>query len=66
MNKLKYFIAIAALMGALTMSAKADLQYLGAVPKDGSNSPDANLAALAAFGVDTTGFTPLLTSRMVA
>ena len=27
MNKLKYLIAIAALMGALTMSAKADLQY---------------------------------------
>ena len=57
MNKLKYLIAIAALMGALTISAKADLQYLGAVPKNGSNSPDANLAALAAFGVDTTGFT---------
>ena len=32
MNKLKYLIAIAALMGALTMSAKADLQFLGAVP----------------------------------
>jgi hypothetical protein len=57
MNKLKYLIATAALMGALTMSAKADLNYLGAVPKNGSNSPDANLAALAAFGVDTTGFT---------
>ena len=56
MNKLKYLIAIAALMGALTMSAKADLQFLGAVPKNGGNSPSDDLAALAAFGVNTTGF----------
>ncbi len=34
MNKLKYLIAIAAVMGALTMSAKADLHFLGAVPFD--------------------------------
>jgi hypothetical protein len=56
MNKLKYITAIAAVMGVLTLSAKADLQFLGAVPKTGSNSPAANLAALAAFGIDTTGF----------
>lgn len=54
--KLKYVIAIATVMGALTMSAKADLQFLGAVDfNNGPNSPAANLAALAAFGVDTTG-----------
>ena len=57
MNKLKYLFAIAAVMGALTMSAKADLKFVGAVPKTGYNSPDADLAALTAFGVDTTGFT---------
>lgn len=44
-------------MGALTMSAKADLNFLGAVDfNNGPNSPAANLAALTAFGVDTTGF----------
>ena len=43
-------------MGALTMSAKADLQYLGAVPFGANNNPATNLAALAAFGIDTTGF----------
>jgi hypothetical protein len=60
MKPLKYLIAIAALMGALTLSAKADLMFLGAVDfNNGPNSPDANLAALAAFGVDTTGFTLL-------
>ena len=59
MNKLKYLIAIAAVMGALTLSAKADLQFLGAVDfNNGPNNPAANLAALAAFGIDTTGFDP--------
>ena len=58
MNKLKYLIAIAAVMGALTMSAKADLQFLGAVPFGANNNPDTNLAALAAFGINTTGFDP--------
>ena len=56
MNKLKYLFAIAAVMGALTMSAKADLQFLGAVPFTGDNSPANNLVQLTAFGVDTTGF----------
>jgi hypothetical protein len=55
MNKLKYLIAIAAVMGALTLSAKADLQFLGAVAFPGNNSPAANLAALEAFGVNTNG-----------
>jgi hypothetical protein len=45
-------------MGALTLSAKADLMFLGAVDFDnGPNSPDQNLARLAEFGVDTTGLT---------
>jgi hypothetical protein len=58
MKPLKYLIAIAVLMGALTLSAKADLIFLGAVDfNNGPNSPSANLAALAAFGVDTTGLT---------
>jgi hypothetical protein len=63
MKPLKYLIAITALMGALTLSAKADLMFLGAVDFDnGPNSPDANLAALTDFltsiGVDPTGLTP--------
>lgn len=54
----KYLLAIAALSLALTVSARADLKFLGAVDfNNGPNSPDANLAALGAFGVDTTGFT---------
>jgi VPDSG-CTERM motif len=56
MKPLKYLVAVAALTVGLTLSAKADLVDLGGVAKTGSNSPDANLAALAAFGVDTTGF----------
>jgi len=56
MKSLKYLAVIATVMGALTMSAKADLNFLGAVDFNGGpNSPAANLAALAAFGVDTTG-----------
>jgi hypothetical protein len=58
MKSLKYLVAMGAVMAALTMSAKADLNFLGAVDfNNGPNSPEANLAALAAFGVDTTGLT---------
>jgi hypothetical protein len=58
MKLTKYLFAIAAITVALTLSAKADLSFLGAVDfNNGPNSPDANLAALAASGVDTTGFT---------
>jgi VPDSG-CTERM motif len=54
----KYLLAIAALTVALTVSAKADLSFLGAVDfNNGPNSPSDNLDALEAFGVDTTGFT---------
>jgi hypothetical protein len=55
-------IAVAVLMSALTFSAKAaftldpSLTFVGAVAKIGSNSPDANLAALTSFGITTTGF----------
>jgi hypothetical protein len=57
MKALKYLLVVAALTGALAASAKADLMFLGAVDfNNGPNSPAANLAALAAFGVDTTGF----------
>jgi hypothetical protein len=56
MKLLKYLLVVAALTVGLTLSAKADLKDLGGVAKTGSNSPDADLAALTAFGVDTTGF----------
>jgi VPDSG-CTERM motif len=56
MKPLKYLLAVAAVTGALTLSAKADLLDLGGVAKVGGNSPAANLAALGDFGVDTTGF----------
>jgi hypothetical protein len=56
MKSLKYLFAVAALTVGLTLSAKATLVDLGGVAKTGSNSPDADLAALEAFGVDTTGF----------
>jgi hypothetical protein len=54
---LKSVLAIAALTVALTLSAKADLQFIGAVGFDTqpNNNPDSNLAALGTF-VDTTGF----------
>jgi hypothetical protein len=53
----KYLIAIAALTVALTVSAKADLLFLGAeaFTDGGNNSPDQNLIELGNF-VDTTGF----------
>jgi protein with PEP-CTERM/exosortase system signal len=57
MKPLKYLFAIATVMVALTISAKADLNFLGAVDfNNGGNSPQDNLDALEAFGVDTTGF----------
>jgi len=53
----KYLLAIAALTVALTVSAKADLKFLGAeaFTEGGNNSPDQNLIELGNF-VDTTGF----------
>jgi len=67
MKKLKHFIAVAALTGALTFSAKAftidpSLTFLGAVDfNNGPNSPDANLAALATFlGTSVSGFNLVL------
>jgi hypothetical protein len=57
MKTLKYALTLVALVGALAISAKADLLFLGAVDfNNGPNSPAANLAALGAFGVDTSGF----------
>jgi VPDSG-CTERM motif len=53
----KYLLAIAALTVALTVSAKADLLFLGAeaFTDGGNNSPAQNLIELGNF-VDTTGF----------
>jgi len=53
----KYLLAIAALTVALTVSAEAHLDFVGAIPKQdvGNNSPPADLEALGQF-VDTTGF----------
>ena len=57
MKPIKYLLTLAAVMGALTVSAKADLNFLGAVSffDNKPNSPAANLVALGNFGVDTTG-----------
>jgi hypothetical protein len=49
MKALKYITLIAALSGALALSAKADLMFLGAVPFGPDNNPDTNLQALADF-----------------
>jgi VPDSG-CTERM motif len=60
MKPLKYLIAVAALMSALTVSAKADLMFLGFTDfaSQPNNNPDSNLAALGTFlGVDVSGFT---------
>src|SRR4029077_6110888 len=58
MKSLKYLLAIAALTVAFTFSAKADLMFLGAVAKSGSNSPTNNQNALAAFlGVPASSLT---------
>src|SRR5690349_20022046 len=42
MKSLKYLLAVLAITCALAVSAKADLQFLGAVPFTGANSPDNN------------------------
>jgi hypothetical protein len=60
MKPLKYLIAIAALMGALTLPAKADLMFLGFTDlgSQPNNNPNSNLAALGKLlGVDVSGFT---------
>src|SRR5438105_2312705 len=50
MKSLKYLFAVLAVTGALAISAKADLQFLGAVNfGNGPNNPSDNLAALVAF-----------------
>lgn len=55
MQLIKYLFAVAALTCALTLSAKADLKYLGAVDfNHGPNDPDTNHDVLAAF----LGFDP--------
>ena len=57
MKSLKYLLAVAALMAAVTLSAKADIVFVGALSFESqpNNNPDSNLAALGEF-VDTTGF----------
>jgi hypothetical protein len=55
MKALKYFLVIVALTGALAISAKADLMFLGAVPFGPNNNPDTNKAALEAFLGTTVG-----------
>jgi hypothetical protein len=54
MKALKYLLVIVALTGALAISAKADLMFLGAVPFTGANSPDNNHDLLEGF----LGFDP--------
>ena len=57
MKSLKYLLAVAALMGALTLSAKADLVFVNAIGKEdvGNNNPSTDLEVLGMF-IDTTGF----------
>jgi protein with PEP-CTERM/exosortase system signal len=54
MKLIKYIFAVAAIASALTLSAKADLMFLGAVPFAPDNNPDTNHDALEAF----LGFDP--------
>jgi protein with PEP-CTERM/exosortase system signal len=55
MKSLKYLLAVLALTGALAISAKADLQFLGAIDfGNGPNDPDTNRQAF----IDTFGFDP--------
>lgn len=49
MKALKYLFAISAVACALTLSAKADLMFLGAVPFGPNNNPDTNKSVLEAF-----------------
>ena len=54
----KYILAIAALTVAFTFSAKADLQFLGAVAFGANNNPTTNQTALADFlGVPSSSLT---------
>jgi hypothetical protein len=64
MKPLKYLLVIVALTGALAISAKADLMFLGFTDfaSQPNNNPDSNLAALQTFlaaqtpPVDASGF----------
>jgi len=51
MKSLKYLLAVLAVTGALAVSAKADLMFLGFTDfaSQPNNNPDSNLAALQAF-----------------
>src|SRR5689334_4401072 len=49
MKTIKYTLTLLALVGALAVSAKADLMFLGAQPFGPNNNPDTNKAALEAF-----------------
>jgi protein with PEP-CTERM/exosortase system signal len=60
MKSLKYLLTIAAVTGALTFSAQADLQFLGATDFDSqpNNNPESNQQALGDFlGQDVSNFT---------
>jgi len=60
MKLLKYFIAVAALTGALTLSAQAHLQFLGFTDfaSQHDNNPDTNKEALGTFlDRDVSSFT---------
>ena len=60
MKLIKYLFAVAVLTGALTLSAKADLKFLGAVAFGANNNPDTNQTALADFlGVPSSSLTLL-------
>src|SRR5262245_42203227 len=54
MKALKYLFAISAVAFALTLSAKADLMFLGALPFSPPNSPDNNHTVI----TDFLGFDP--------
>ena len=49
MKTLKYTLTLLALVGALAVSAKADLMFLGAIPFGPPNSPDNNQTVLENF-----------------
>jgi hypothetical protein len=59
MKLIKYLFAVAVLTGALTLSAKADLMFLGAVAFGPNNDPTTNHDALQTFlGFDPGAFNP--------
>src|ERR1044072_3443620 len=49
MKTIKYTLTLLALVGALAVSAKADLMFLGAIPFGPPNSPDNNQTVLENF-----------------